>query len=158
MIDYRSDIAISTHAPLRGATIWTFLRCRETRFLLTRLCEARRKLLLSFQNQAISTHAPLRGATVPKVVYRLLLRFLLTRLCEARLTPRKARVNHDGYFYSRASARRDLQTRIWRRNTKIFLLTRLCEARRAAYFEQRNLCSFLLTRLCEARPLPVLAW
>ena len=80
-------ITISTHAPLRGATLtdidfendflaFLLTRLCEARhegeitlygdvvFLLTRLCEARRAMVLfTIFSIEISTHAPLRGAT-----------------------------------------------------------------------------------------------
>ena len=76
---------ISTHAPLRGATIFH---------------------VSLLQRQQISTHAPLRGATFVFFFFSRFKKFLLTRLCEAR---HELRFNslHARNFYSRASARRD---------------------------------------------------
>ena len=104
---------ISTHAPLRGATIDSALGRWQQPFLLTRLCEARPDI--DFENDflaSISTHAPLRGAT--------------------RCTVFDCWTVAD--FYSRASARRDMISRFINQSPFIFLLTRLCEARRTKSF------------------------
>ena len=77
---------ISTHAPLRGATIGMMNAVVSVSFLLTRLCEARQI-----------------GLSAPSILQQ----FLLTRLCEARPARRGACAARHHYFYSRASARRD---------------------------------------------------
>ena len=153
------------------------------RFLLTRLCEARRPYATGhashdrhFYSRAsarrdahritclvtwpsISTHAPLRGATWRSAASSPTTRaFLLTRLCEARHSGLSSIARALSYFYSRASARRDEP---WNRRAALaaatrFLLTRLCEARTAiAAVLDLTVAPgrFLLTRLCEARPL-----
>ena len=99
---------ISTHAPLRGATSTERKENKTAEFLLTRLCEARRKLAeYLIKETSISTHAPLRGATAFSMHSTNTPAFLLTRLCEARQVPEE---HIPGVVQ--------------------FLLTRLCEARR----------------------------
>ena len=100
-----------------------------TKFLLTRLCEARliivngkiRTKTISTHaplrgatftlasdtgRKTISTHAPLRGATPLSLFCSAMVAFLLTRLCEARHDFHILR-SFSRNFYSRASARRD---------------------------------------------------
>ncbi len=101
---------ISTHAPLRGATVLSFLFSNGlSSFLLTRLCEARRKRNgLKYDVVWISTHAPLRGATF--YGWQSVNRYFISTHAPLRgATPTQTAITPlTGDFYSRASARRDL--------------------------------------------------
>ena len=146
-------VTISTHAPLRGATITAILRACNAfdfysrpsargdlsiqsvllssgRFLLTPLCEGRPMPMLS----AIRTA-----------------KFLLTPLCEGR--PGLLGFFARPYcFYSRPSARGDRAERCPPPAGFLFLLTPLCEGRQNDAVLSRSMSSFLLTPLCEGRP------
>ena len=111
-----SSSRISTNFYSRASARRDFLKVQEEMarrtFLLTRLCEARRRSDSgSTDPDPISTHAPLRGATLTVMCSASKPAFLLTRLCEARL-----HLQHMGRpkasFYSRASARRDIRCEV----------------------------------------------
>ena len=116
---------ISTHAPLRGATTLDELRKRGfgiSTHAPLRGATQTQYFVHSFLT--ISTHAPLRGATVILEPIEFMgLNFYSTRLCEARqkasTQPMRPR-----YFYSRASARRDLFARNAIIHSEQFLLSR----------------------------------
>ena len=125
---------VSTHAPLRGATVLRANRDTDLVFLLTRLCEARPAKANPLATiTIISTHAPLRGATVRDRT----LEGFWDISTHAPLRGATAKVQYHRRkgmdFYSRASARRDLIETTSTPHSFLFLLTRLCEARRPTY-------------------------
>ena len=125
-----ADRWVSTHAPLRGATItcvdsgghFTHFYSRASA-RRDRIAEVNRRCNRNFYSRASARRDSTSDSDVSPAAS-----FLLTRLCEARPVP------------TGPSAR-----------SPTFLLTRLCEARRPSTSCASAASAFLLTRLCEAR-------
>ena len=129
--------AVSTHAPLRGATGWLDMP-NEPSMVSTHapLRGATRYLVAITGSKAVSTHAPLRGATGD--VWSLAQGFSVSTHAPLRGATSVSASSGTIFtrFYSRPSARGDAKCR----------------------FGITIDAAFLLTPLCEGRPLPASHW